>query len=186
MVVACLVVVFLFYMGGGGGGGDSDSSHGEIHQTLHNEKKPNDVLPSNPAPGESSGPAQNTETMMQNLAKARTDLLSMLRHDYGETNVEALFFETDAASGQRRSRGRSVFRSGDPGSSISWDRTKRKLMMKLLQVMSLESSRAAAFNLFGPREVTARQRDMEIFTMSRTRPLWNARPKEFLVPSESS
>lgn len=93
------------------------SKHHEIHQTIHNINKTAQIL----------------EHWTQKFAAARTEFDDTMRLQYGEF-YEPIFFE-DQGNGKRRSRGKTVFVSGKVSSTESWDRFRRKVMMKLLRII---------------------------------------------------
>lgn len=82
----------------------------------------------------SSTVKEETERMTSRMAIAKASVISMLSEDYGQTTMEAMFFDQDE-NGHVSSRGRTFFRSGNPESSVSWDRFQRKIMIKILQVL---------------------------------------------------
>jgi len=137
-IVAVAFMVLIAYVLFSSGGNMSEQNNGEIHQTLHKEKKENDVIPKQvgaPKNVPAKDVKQKVDSMKEAFHSAKTQLIESLSKDYGSETMFAMFFEAPDALGNRQSLGRSIFRSGDPGSSISWDRFKRKLMMKLLQLL---------------------------------------------------
>jgi len=129
-----------------------DGGVGIIHQSVHdgNDK--------------AASAAQHAKVMLERLQSqfdaATDDLLSQLRQDYGDEALEAFFFapqSTEASSSstiqkddepktpqqqrrRRRTVGRSIFRSGDPDSSVGWDRARDKLTLKLIRTILRSSS----------------------------------------------
>jgi hypothetical protein len=155
--MACLIVgVFLLYScNNQSSSDDSRTAHyanHELHQTIRNQTKDDvvtlvapdslsesktSVTPSTdkvvlPLTKKDAVPVDtvtitsiNVDEMRQKLTTARNELEATLRVQYG-TFYQSIFFDSD------KSRGRSLFTSGDASSQTSWLRFRRKLMIKLL------------------------------------------------------
>lgn len=73
----------------------------------------------------------STEGMMRNLAAARAQLEHKLMIDYGKVYFQRIFLESNSYN-----RGRTIFQPARNEKGSSWDRMKRKMMMKLLTVQT--------------------------------------------------
>ena len=76
---------------------------------------------------------RTTKGMQQDLDIARERLHHKLMGDYGKYYFEHIFLET-TKSGHVYSRGRTIFQSANTVNGHSWERLKRKMMIKLLRV----------------------------------------------------
>jgi len=180
VVVLIALAGFVLLAGNNSSGSNNNT---EIHQTLHNDKRANDVIPkellvhagvsdkkgseddpdpvttnvrtetkkeTEPATSATADKDSNFKSTLQTLtarfAAAQKDLLATLHKNYGAPAAEAMFQikpQDGSSSSSFTTIARTLFRSGDPGSSVSWDRAKRKLMMKLL--MASSSSKTTTF-----------------------------------------
>jgi hypothetical protein len=82
----------------------------------------------------SSKPFRNVAEIMKSFQDAKRELWDMLSTDYGPENFRNMFLDDD----KRTSRGRTAFVGG--GCVRGWDRMKRKVTIKLLQVLHASTS----------------------------------------------
>lgn len=145
-IVSCLLFFVLFFFSLSGG-----PSEAEIHQTVHDKNSESvtkhgydgdkgtegDVTSTNPitptetaSTSSSAGPTTTTvKDLMDSFKSAYQHLDVRLTERYGEY-YKPIFFDGDTP------RGRFVFEAGDGTSTLSQDRFRRKLKLKVLQYLT--------------------------------------------------
>ena len=116
---------------------DSSGKHHEIHQAIHTKNATTGLFESKrigdstTSGTEKTSPpiasVTTTEEMKKNFLSARGKFNLKMGEDYGKY-YQPIFYDGFL------SRGRNLFVSGKDNSTVSWDRFKRKIIMKLLAV----------------------------------------------------
>jgi hypothetical protein len=72
--------------------------------------------------------------LVMNFQEAKARLFTRLRDDYGAETFETIFMDTSAMDGNKTATiGRNAFFTGSPNADIAWERTVRKMQIRIIQ-----------------------------------------------------
>ena len=74
--------------------------------------------------------------LIMSFQEARSKFITRLKADYGEEHYENIFTDQHPnATDSKSSIGRNAFWKGTSNAPIAWDRTRRKMMIRILEHM---------------------------------------------------